>query len=93
MGGGNAGIILHTDDGGLNWSEQNSNSTHELRGVYFFDELTGWMCGGFGTIVHTTDGGSNWIVQHFDTAYHLNSVSFLSIALEGWVAGELTPQV
>lgn len=57
---GNAGIILHTTDGGVNWNEQNFNSyptqistggvNSILRGrtlydVHFIDNQTGWAVG------------------------------------------------
>ncbi len=43
--GGN-GTIIHTNDGGISWTFQNSNSTLRLRSVTFTDLQTGWVVGG-----------------------------------------------
>jgi len=51
------GMILRTDDGGLNWAAQVSNTASRLNDVYFVDSLRGWAVGQSGTIVHTGGGG------------------------------------
>jgi len=42
---GDHGYILHSDDGGLNWTQQNSTTTNELHAVYFINSNTGWAVG------------------------------------------------
>ena len=51
------GIVFHTQDGGLTWKRQNSNSYNELYAAYFIDRHIGWVVGQFGEILHTVDGG------------------------------------
>jgi len=45
------------------WIIQQSNTTEDLRDVYFTDAKHGWAVGGNETIIATMDGGENWIVQ------------------------------
>jgi len=61
---GDNGTILHTSDGGLNWTKQKftyeNNSLSSLSGVCFVDTNIGWAvgdCGGGGLIIHTSTGG------------------------------------
>ena len=62
------GMIMHTNDGGVNWEEQTGHGY----GVYFADTLNGWCVGGgvngstgypYGYIENTFDGGNSWITQ------------------------------
>lgn len=48
------------------WKSQRSGTTEELGPVYFIDDKTGWVVGGFGksVILHTSDGGENWLTQN-----------------------------
>lgn len=60
---GRQGIILHTSDGGITWSRQNSGTNHTLSAIYFVDQSHGWAVGDGGTILHTSDGGQTWRQQ------------------------------
>ncbi|MEO0106412.1 MAG: YCF48-related protein [candidate division WOR-3 bacterium] len=65
-GQGINGLILHTTNGGTNWTVQVSNVPYEFWDVYFTDNLNGWVCGykdtaSPGIFYHTTNGGNNWI--------------------------------
>jgi hypothetical protein len=51
------GIVVHTTDGGANWTLQNTGTTNGLYSLYFTDADTGWAVGLNGTIIHTTNGG------------------------------------
>ena len=51
------GTIVHTTDGGSNWSSQPSGTSNTLYDLAFTNASTGWVVGGMGTIVHTTNGG------------------------------------
>lgn len=51
------GVVLRTEDGGLVWTRQNSNTGRRLKGVHFVDPLRGWAVGDAGTIIHTSLGG------------------------------------
>ena len=57
-------LVLHTGDGGINWSEQTiPGSINILNATYFADENTGWAAGvafsspDNGYIIKTTNGG------------------------------------
>ena len=43
---GEAGTIIHTSNGGENWTIQSSGTTLKLNGVYFVDDNNGWVVGG-----------------------------------------------
>lgn len=63
---GKDGVIIHTGDGGINWTAQLQHAPLQLWDIHFIDDLTGWACGykdtlSPGVLLHTTDGGSNWI--------------------------------
>lgn len=45
------------------WTVQQSNTTEDLRDVYFTDANHGWAVGGNETIIATVDGGENWIIK------------------------------
>jgi photosystem II stability/assembly factor-like uncharacterized protein len=52
-----SGLILKSEDGGLNWTRQVSNTSRRLNDVHFVDRLRGWAVGEAGTIIHTALGG------------------------------------
>jgi len=57
VGFNGTGIVLRTDDAGLNWSSQSMPVSTTLHGVYFVDGLRGWVVGEGGRILHTGSGG------------------------------------
>ena len=52
-----SGLVLRSEDGGLSWTRQVSNTSRRLNDVYFVDRLRGWAVGEAGTIIHTSLGG------------------------------------
>ncbi|NQU88035.1 MAG: T9SS type A sorting domain-containing protein [Mariniphaga sp.] len=91
---GENGTIIHTNDGGISWSFQNSGTTLRLRSVVFTDSQTGWIVGGEThpipgdyIILHTSDGGNNWIEQASDSTTYLRSVFFFD-SENGWAVGD-----
>jgi len=55
--------IIHTTDGGANWSVQFEDTTQGTLGnLHFVDLNNGWVIGDSGKILKTTDGGLNWTV-------------------------------
>jgi len=84
---GEYGNILHTPDGGINWSIQLSGTGANLRGIFFTDENTGWIVGEEGVIYHTNDRGANWSTQNSNTNALLYEVFFID-ANTGWAGGE-----
>lgn len=57
----NKGTILYTDNGGLTWEEQNSNTSNSLTGIHFISQNKGWIVGSNGIILHTANGGVSGI--------------------------------
>ncbi len=57
---GEAGLILHTTDGGETWKKQNSGVGTVLMDLDFFSEDIGFAVGTGNTILRTTDGGNTW---------------------------------
>lgn len=60
---GSDGRIMHTEDGGQNWSDRSPAAGVPLNAVAFINENIGWAVGQDGTILHTLDGGFFWITQ------------------------------
>ena len=58
-----SGKILHSIDGGENWSEQFSSyrSFSTLSAIKFINEKTGWAVGSYGTILKTSNGGVTFV--------------------------------
>jgi hypothetical protein len=52
--------VLHTADGGAQWSMADSGQPLPIRALSFVDEQCGWAVGELGTILVTTDGGESW---------------------------------
>lgn len=86
--------IVIVGDGGLCYVSANSGNSftsyfagsNHLRGVYFFDAMTGWAVGNNGVIYKTITGGVSWTNQNSGTAVNLNSVKFTD-ANNGVVCG------
>jgi photosystem II stability/assembly factor-like uncharacterized protein len=72
-------MILKTVDGGITWTDVSPNDERvvDLRGIYFFDENSGWVIG-FGNevtdgsrvymnsvILQTEDSGASWTLREF----------------------------
>jgi len=52
-----SGLVLKSENGGLAWTRQVSNTSRRLNDVYFVDPLRGWAVGDAGVIIHTSLGG------------------------------------
>jgi photosystem II stability/assembly factor-like uncharacterized protein len=73
---GHEGLIMHTGDGGRNWTllygnpyeEPSDDSMEEpdqragqpILDLWFKDARTGFAVGAYGTLLHTEDGGNTW---------------------------------
>jgi len=69
-------VILHTEDGGRNWSRQKAPGGCHLTSVSFSDRANGWAVGDWQTILWTKDGGANWQQSECPiTGAYLRSVS------------------
>ncbi|UCH09858.1 MAG: hypothetical protein JSU61_11685 [Fidelibacterota bacterium] len=57
---GDAGTIIHTDDGGRTWTAQQSGSSSDLKAVQFIGRDFGWVAGRENAVLRTVDGGHSW---------------------------------
>jgi len=82
---GEAGLILHTADGGVIWAAQNSATNQQLNAVRFLDSQHGWAVGG--VLLYTTDGGQTWVAgTRTGNPGTLYSVDFVDTS-NGWAVG------
>jgi len=80
-------IILHTSNGGVNWTRQASGTSETLLDVSFADVNNGTAVGENGIIIHTTDGGLTWTQQTSGTSYDLHGVCFTDANIGAAVGG------
>lgn len=90
---GDSGTIVHTTNGGLNWTLQDSKIYSYLAEVYFKDRNNGYVLGWefssfYGTyILKTTNGGSSWDTsRYWQNDVYLKTIYFHD-ALTGYMAG------
>lgn len=85
---GAMGIVIHTEDGGKNWSVQFEGDGRWLYDVHFVDKTHGWALGGYGVILYTEDGGESWLLRpNTNTHKWLYSIHFAD-KYRGWAVGE-----
>ena len=73
---GTGGLILHTINGGVNWTVQKTTTESGLR-IKFFNSTLGIASGASGAVYRTTDG-VNWNKIQTNTTYGLNDILFTS---------------
>jgi photosystem II stability/assembly factor-like uncharacterized protein len=85
---GNYGALFKSDNGGDNWTRQESGIKGEsiLADGSFIDASTGWVVGLYGTVLHTSNGGATWEKQQTGTDKHLFSICFVD-KNNGWAIG------
>jgi len=92
---GDRGVILHTKDGGRNWQPQASPVNCRLESVWFLDDRSGWIVGGWthpfthrnsGVVLRTRDGGERWEEIPRLSLPALSRVRFFD-SRRGWAAG------
>ena len=78
------GVTKKTTNGGVNWSTLSGGN---LTGIFFINDLTGWVVGYPGYIAKTTNGGT-FIQQQMSITItdRLNDVFFIN-ENTGWVVG------
>ena len=84
---GDAGTIIRTIDGGLNWSIKSLDIN--LSAIHFINQFTGWAIGYDSDytnrmILNTNDGGLNWVKEYTTSQMWLSDIFFID-ALTGWV--------
>lgn len=83
------GVILHTSDGGLNWSIQWREQVVGKSMVFdvdFIDSQNGWAVNRGGDMLHTSDGGKHWYPQGSGSKIYVGVITFLD-HLHGWGIG------
>lgn len=73
---GETGAIIHTTDGGISWTAQESGVEDTLLDVHFTDSEYGWAVGKRGAVIRTTNGGQTWEKQLKRTTSWLIGVRF-----------------
>ncbi|MBK7500048.1 MAG: T9SS type A sorting domain-containing protein [Ignavibacteriales bacterium] len=78
------GKILHTIDGGLNWTVVFQNSDYNFKDLDFLDSINGVVVGGrwdgmnhVSIVINTHDGGSTWQPRYL--SYYLVDVQYIDI--------------
>lgn len=92
--GGNGGMILHTADGGANWTRQATGVALPVTSIEFVDSRRGWATTNQNWsfpydppfILRTTDGGATWQGNREGTGGALYDLELLS-ANDGWAVG------
>lgn len=83
---GASGIILKTENAGMNWIGQSNKASRALYSIHFSDMENGWIVGIGNETIHTTDGGESWRSLKGLNDLRLNSVT-ISDANEAWAVG------
>jgi photosystem II stability/assembly factor-like uncharacterized protein len=60
---GERGIVLLSDDNGIQWRQAQVPVSVSLTAVQFADADTGWAVGHAGVVLMSRDGGEHWVVQ------------------------------
>jgi photosystem II stability/assembly factor-like uncharacterized protein len=90
---GDSGIIIHTIDGGLNWSIQHSGITTKIQDIFFINNNLGWAVSARldsifeSYILSTTNGGLSWQKKIFEIENKTFHTVYFLDSLNGWIAG------
>jgi len=77
-GNTNSDIILKSSNGGNSWIKIRETFQDQLmNGLYFINDLEGWVCGFNGVMLNTTNGGINWISEEISTDKELREIFFI----------------
>lgn len=70
------GTIIHSTDGGKNWTIQKTGVNKTLTSLCFTDGNRGYVTGYNKTLLSTLDGGKNWITHNIssDSSAHFYSI-------------------
>jgi photosystem II stability/assembly factor-like uncharacterized protein len=78
------GALLHTTNGGMDWTIQYNNLPHNLTSIVFIDTNQGFAVGDYGLYLRTTNGGDTWSVSSINYSPRSVSINF-SDNLNGWI--------
>jgi photosystem II stability/assembly factor-like uncharacterized protein len=97
---GFSGTIIHTSNGGIDWTIQDSKTENNLWDIFFLNRNLGWAAAWqvsvfpFGTsVLKTTDGGQNWISSPYIVESCFAQSIFFPDSLNGWMGGKPFPLV
>lgn len=90
---GDSGLIIHTSNGGQNWTIQNSGVSEKIQDIYFLDNNYGWsvstrfdsIWGSY--IIKTNNGGELWEKEFFNIENNFFQTIYFFDSSNGWVAG------
>ncbi len=85
------GTFVRSDNGGTNWTHHYTQTLADLRGVFFVNSDTGYVCGETNSgpaphLMKTTDGGQTWDSIYISSSEDLYDVTFINQDT-GWVVG------
>ena len=87
------GIIIHTTDGAISWTKQNSSVTTFIVDIFFLNKNLGWALTlrnvpPFGTtVLKTTNGGEDWLPIDYPEDNVFMTTVFYFDSLDGWLGG------
>lgn len=83
------GKIIHTSDGGLNWTIQYSHTCKTFFDIHFINETHGWIVGQDGLMLKTEDSGENWEKTEIpELTSDIVKVDFID-SLKGWILANI----
>jgi photosystem II stability/assembly factor-like uncharacterized protein len=92
---GDSGTIIHTSDGGKNWTFQNSGTNNNVVFVFFLNRNLGWASSQnystfpYGTVLlKTTNGGSEWTKVPYPADDIFITCILYRDSLNGWMGGK-----
>ena len=83
--GGDSSILLHTDNGGVNWARSAIGTKDNIFDLYFFNNEMGWAATDHGGIYRTKDG-TTWNKEDLGITSEIHAIHFVD-TLHGWACG------
>ncbi len=91
---GDSGTIIHTTNGGVTWTKQDSHSYNEISDIFFLNRNLGWASSlnytntPYGTLLlKTTNGGNDWTGYQYPAENIFISCILFRDSLTGWMGG------
>lgn len=83
---GEGGVLLHSTNGGTNWSVDYSDDGWHLYKLFFTSSETGFVSG-TGQIYKTINGGTDWYSSYHSGYDEIRDIQFINDSI-GWACGE-----
>jgi len=84
---GDSGLVMKSSGGPTALSRMETNTTANLRGVYFFLDGTGFCVGEMGTCIKASNFGNTWSTVSLNTTENLNDIWFVD-ETTGYILGD-----